>query len=85
MPINIDDNVYNVHLTVKEDNLGNYFYDLQIKNQTPQTGTVTKTGVEGFTSRISEDTLSITPIEANVNNANYRNNTQPKGMKGSKI
>ena len=99
LPINIDNDAYNVHLTVREDQYGNFFWDAQVKENlqktapatnpgglevnTPQTGTVTKTGVEGLTSEISEDTLNITPISENVK-PDYQNEPNPKGLFDSK-
>lgn len=81
LPINIDDDTYNVHLTVREDQYGNFFWDAQI-NEKPQRATpATNPGDTGLLSGLSgEDTLNITPIKGNVNNTNYQNKPQPKGL-----
>ena len=66
LPINIDSDTYNVHLTVKQDNNGNFFWDAQVQEKAPQTVPATNPGVEGLTSDISEDALNITPLKQNV-------------------
>lgn len=88
LPINIDNDTYNVHLTVKEDNNGNFFWDAQVKEKAPRTDPATNPGdkglqsssadpatnpgVKGLTSEVSEDGLSITPTRENVNNPLYQ-------------
>ena len=88
LPINIDNDTYNVHLTVKEDNNGNFFWDAQVKEKAPRTDPATNPGdkglqsssadpatnpgVKGLTSELSEDGLSITPTRENVNNPLYQ-------------
>ncbi|MCI5543906.1 MAG: hypothetical protein MR368_00335 [Azospirillum sp.] len=66
MPINIDNNTYNVHLTVKKDNHGNLFWDAQVQEKSPSADPATNPGVKGLTSDISEDALNITPLKQNV-------------------
>lgn len=80
LPINIDDDTYNVHLTVKEDDKGNFFWDAQVNEEARRTVSATNPSVGGLTSEISEDVLSITPVPENVNNTNYQNKPQPKGL-----
>ena len=71
-PINIDSDSYNVHLTVKEDNNGNFFWDAQVKEKAPRTDPATNPGDKGLTSEISEDALSISLNDENVNNPLYQ-------------
>lgn len=95
LPINIDEDNYNVHLTVREDQYGNFFWDAQVKENlqktTPATNPgglevntqhatpATNPGDTGLTSELSEDTLSITPAKANVNKTLHQDNAAPKG------
>lgn len=88
LPINIDSDGYNVHLTVKEDDKGNFFWDAQIKGkarrtvsatnpsvgglQSPSADPATNPGVKGLTSELSEDGLSVTQTSKNVNNPLYQ-------------
>lgn len=65
--INIDNNSYNVHLTVKEDDKGNFFWDAQIKENAQLAESVTITGAEGQSNDFSSDALIITPSDTNVN------------------
>ena len=67
VPVRIDENDYDVRLTVREDNNGNYFYDLQAKEKAPRTVTATKAGDKGLTSVNTEDSFKITPFDENVN------------------
>lgn len=66
--ISIDKDTYNVHLTVKEDDKGNFFWDAQVNEEARRTVSATNPSVGGLTSEISEDALNITPIKENVNN-----------------
>lgn len=95
MPINIDEDNYNVHLTVREDQYGNFFWDAQIKEEpqhaTPATNPgdtglksssadpATNPGVKGLTSELSEDGLSVTQTSKNVNKTLYQNKQKPRG------
>lgn len=95
LPINIDEDNYNVHLTVREDQYGNFFWDAQVKENlqkttpatnpgglevnTPRTDPATNPGDKGLTSELSEDTLSITPAKANVNKPLYQDNEATRG------
>lgn len=79
LPINIDDDTYNVHLTVKEDDKGNFFWDAQVNEEARRTVSATNPSVGGLTSEISEDALNITPIKGNVK-LDYQNKPQPKGL-----
>lgn len=72
LPINIDNDTYNVHLTVKEDNNGNFFWDAQVKEKAPRTDPATNPGDKGLTSELSEDGLSISQTSENVNNPLYQ-------------
>ena len=88
LPINIDEDNYNAHLTVREDQYGNFFWDAQIKEepqhatpatnpgdtglQSPSADPATNPGVKGLTSELSEDGLSISPTSENVNNPLYQ-------------
>lgn len=45
--IDIDGNHHNLHLTVREDNKGNFFWDAQIKENAQLAESVTITGAEG--------------------------------------
>jgi len=72
LPISIDSNSFNVHLTVKQDNNGNLFWDAQVQEKAPRTDPATNPGDKGLTSEISEDAISITPSEENVNRTFYQ-------------
>lgn len=77
--ISIDKDTYNVHLTVKEDDKGNFFWDAQVNEEARRTVSATNPSVGGLTSEISEDALNITPIKGNVK-LDYQNKPQPKGL-----
>ena len=77
--ISIDKDIYNVHLTVKEDDKGNFFWDAQVNEEARRTVSATNPSVGGLTSEISEDALNITPIKENVK-LDYQNKPQPKGL-----
>lgn len=79
LPINIDNDTYNVHLTVKEDNRGNLFWDAQVKEKSPSADPATNPGVKGLTSEISEDGLIIIPNRENVNYSYQELRGKPKG------
>ena len=66
LPINIDSDTYNVHLTVKQDDKGNFFWDAQVQEKARRTVSATNPSVGGLASDISEDTLNITPLKQNV-------------------
>ena len=72
LPISIDSNSFNVHLTVKQDNNGNLFWDAQVQEKAPRTDPATNPGDKGLTSEISEDAISITPSAENVNKTFYQ-------------
>ena len=72
LPINIDDDSYNVHLTVREDQYGNFFWDAQVKEEPQHATPATNPGDTGLTSGLSEDGLSITQTSENVNNTLYQ-------------
>lgn len=57
--IKIDNNLFFVHLTVKEDNRGNYFWDAQVKENAQLAESVTNTGAEERYSENSEDAISV--------------------------
>ena len=59
-------------MTVKEDNNGNFFWDAQVKEKAPRTDPATNPGDKGLTSEISEDALSISLNDENVNNPLYQ-------------
>lgn len=44
LPINIDEDNYNVHLTVREDQYGNFFWDAQVKGNLQKTTPATNPG-----------------------------------------
>ena len=44
LPINIDNDIYNVHLTVREDQYGNFFWDAQVKENLQKTTPATNPG-----------------------------------------
>ena len=50
LPINIDSDTYNVHLTVKEDNNGNFFWDAQVNEKAPRTDPATNPGDKGLST-----------------------------------
>lgn len=79
MPINIDEDKYNVRLTVREDQYGNFFWDAQIKEEPQRATPATNPGDTGLTSEMSEDGLSITQTSENVNNTLYQGREDPKG------
>ena len=65
--IDIDGNYHNVHLTVRGDNKGNFFWDAQVKENAQLAESVTITGAEGQSNDFSSDTLIITPSNTNIN------------------
>lgn len=79
LPINIDEDNYNAHLTVREDQYGNFFWDAQIKEEPQHATPATNPGDTGLTSELSEDTLSITPAKANVNKTLHQDNEATRG------
>lgn len=72
LPINIDEDNYNAHLTVREDQYGNFFWDAQIKEEPQHATPATNPGDTGLTSELSEDGLSISQTSENVNNPLYQ-------------
>ena len=50
LPINIDNDTYNVYLTVKEDDKGNFFWDVQVKEKARRTVSATNPSVGGLQS-----------------------------------
>lgn len=72
LPININEENYNVHLTVREDQYGNFFWDAQIKEESQHATPATNPGDTGLTSELSEDTLSISRPQENVNKTLYQ-------------
>lgn len=75
LPINIDSNMFNVYITVKQDNNGNLFWDAQVQEKTPRTDPATNPGDKGLVSELSEDTLSITPA-VNIVNKTFNQDTK---------
>ncbi len=67
LPINIDSDTYNVHLAVKQDNNGNFFWDAQVQEKAPQTVPATNPGVEGLKAEKSayKDSISLEKKEVN--------------------
>ena len=76
-PINIDKQSFIVHLTVKKDNNGNYFWDAQIKGL--QTDSATNPRVEDLTS------LTISQSDAEVNSEGKLYQKGYVSMKGELI
>jgi len=72
LPINIDDDTYNVHLTVKEDNNGNFFWDAQVKEKAPRTDPATNPGDKGLKTDKSVYKDSISLENKNVNKPLYQ-------------
>lgn len=64
--INIDNELYNVHLTVKEDNHGHLFWDAQVQEKSPLAGPATNPGVKGQSDTSASDTLIIAQSKGNV-------------------
>lgn len=67
LPINIDSDTYNVHLTVKQDNHGNFFCDAQIKESPQHAAPATNPGDTGAKAEQSafEDSISLEKKEVN--------------------
>ena len=88
--IDIDDEAYDVHLTVKEDNHGHLFWDAQVKEKSLSAGPATNLGVErqdgrrtvsatnpsvgGQSVDFSTDTIIITQSAGNVKKLNQGEN-----------
>ena len=72
LPINIDSDTYNVHLTVKQDNNGNFFWDAQVQEKAPQTVPATNPGVEGLKAEQSAYENSISLEKKEVNKSFYQ-------------
>lgn len=64
--INIDNKTHNVHLTVKEDDKGNFFWDAQIKENAQLAESVTITGAEGQSNDFSPDNTTISQSDTDV-------------------
>ena len=67
LPINIDNDLYNVHLTVREDQNGNFFWDAQIKESPQHAAPATNPGDTGAKAEQSafEDSISLEKKEVN--------------------
>ena len=61
VPTEIDDKRYDIHLTVKEDNNGNLFWDAQVKEKAPRTDPTTNSGDKGLSVEISTLNTDIIP------------------------
>lgn len=72
LPINIDNDIYNVHLTVKEDNRGNLFWDAQVQEKSPSADPATNPGVKGPKTGKSVYENSISLENKNVNKPLYQ-------------
>ena len=72
LPINIDSDTYNVHLTVKQDNNGNFFWDAQVQEKAPQTVPATNPGVEGLKAEQSAYRNNISLEKKEVNKSFYQ-------------
>lgn len=70
LPIHVDEVNYNVHLTVREDQYGNFFWDAQVKGEPQHATSATNPRDTGLTSETSEDGLSITRMTEPVNKEN---------------
>lgn len=79
LPINIDNDIYNVHLTVKEDNRGNLFWDAQVQEKSPSADPATNPGVKGLKTDETVYEDSITLESQNVNNPLYQGEKNPRG------
>lgn len=66
VPITIDNNLMNIHLTVKEDNHGHFFWDAQFKEKSSSAGPATNPGVEEPSADFSTDSLIIEQLETDV-------------------
>ena len=82
MPINIDNNTYNVHLTVKKDNHGNLFWDAQVQEKSPSADPATNPGVKGLKAEQSAYKGSISLEKKEVNKSFYQ--LPPKAYKDGK-
>ncbi len=82
MPINIDNNTYNIHLTVKKDNHGNLFWDAQVQEKSPSADPATNPGVKGLKAEQSAYKNSISLEKKEVNKSFYQ--LPPKAYKDGK-
>ncbi len=72
LPIKIDGELLNAHLTIKEDNLGNYVWDLQVKEKSQLTRTGNKPGVEGISiTSITPETTNVKPLTQGTQSNGY--------------
>ena len=78
LPVNIDSDTYNVHLTVKEDNNGNFFWDAQVNEKALQTDPATNPGV-GELSTSADTAVQGGPRGAKAETAYNDNVTQNAG------
>ena len=78
LPINIDSDVYNVHLTVKQDNNGNFFWDAQVQEKAPRTTPATNPGDKGLKAEQSAYKDSISLEKKEVNKSFYQIPSQYK-------
>lgn len=72
LPITIDNDSYNVHLTVREDQYGNFFWDSQIKKESQHATPTTNPGDTGLKTEKSVYEDSINIDKKNVNNTLYQ-------------
>lgn len=78
LPINIDNDLYNVHLTVREDQNGNFFWDAQIKESPQHATPATNPGDTGAKAEQSAYRNSISLEKKEVNKSFYQIPSQYK-------
>lgn len=79
LPINIDNDNYSVHLTVKQDDKGNFFWDAQVQEKARRTVSATNPSVGGLKTDETVYEDSITLESQNVNNPLYQGEKNPRG------
>ena len=73
IPVNIDGQNYDIHLTVKQDDKGNLFWDAQVKEKARRTVSATNRSVGGLSVEDSTLNMDIIPSSERKSNLLYQN------------
>ena len=73
IPVNIDGQNYDIHLTVKQDDKGNLFWDAQVKEKARRTVSATNRSVGGLSVESSTLNMDIIPSSERKSKLLYQN------------
>lgn len=73
IPVNIDGQNYDIHLTVKQDDKGNLFWDAQVKEKARRTVSATNRSVGGLSVESSTLNMDIIPSSERKSKLFYQN------------